>query len=126
MQTYHAMLICGLVTPLIIFFCGWFMYKHPPKTRNSFVGYRTSASNRSEESWAYAQKFCGKTWLIFGAAMLVLTVLVFLLLRDRDEKSASIAGSVVIGVQTALMLLSIIPVEIAIRRRFDKDGKRKE
>lgn len=126
MQTYYAMLISGMCTPLIILLCGLFMYKHPPKTRNSVIGYRTSASNRSDESWLFAQKYCGKLWLILGAGMIVLTGVVFLLLPNKDERTASIIGSVVIGVQTALMLLSIIPVEIAIRKYFDKDGKRKE
>lgn len=33
-------------------------------------------------------------------------------------------GSVVIGVQTVILLASLIPTEIALRKNFDKDGNR--
>ena len=126
MEVQIIMLVCSLLIPLMMLIFGWIMLMHPPKEPNSVFGYRTAASGRSQESWLYAQKLCGKIWLILGFAMLVVSFACFLLPIWKDENGASVAGAVMMGVQTALMLLSIIPVEVALHRNFDSEGKRKE
>ena len=55
------------------------MLKYPPKKINYFIGYRTLQSMKNENNWNFANKYCGKAWIIIGIIMLIMTVVLFLL-----------------------------------------------
>lgn len=118
MKTYFLMFGCGMIVPLIMIICGFFLWKFPPKTRNSFVGYRTGASMKNAESWDFAQKFCGKLWIWVGSFMLIATAVLFILLPDKSEDGLKNVSLIVTAAQPVLMLLTIIPVEIALKKKF--------
>lgn len=57
--------------------------------------------------------------------MLILSALTVLLLRGSDDNITGIAGIIIIIIQTVILILSVIPVEMALRKNFDREGKRK-
>ena len=71
---FVLMFVCNLLLPLIMVIAGYFMYKHSPKDINGIIGYRTKLSMKNQETWDFAQKFCGKLWLKIGGIMLLLSL----------------------------------------------------
>lgn len=118
------MLVMDLIVPVAILLLGRQFMKNAPKKINSSYGYRTSRSMKSQETWDFAHRYCGKVWWIMGLVMLPVTVAAMLFVLGADTERVGIAGGIVCGAQLIPLLLSIIPTELALRRNFDKEGRR--
>ncbi len=121
--TWIILLVCSFLCPLLMLGFGLISSKHPPKTINSWYGYRTTRSMKSQAAWDFAHRYCGRLWTWLGLALLgislVALVLVGLLAGDT---AGSIAAVILLGVQILVLLGSIVPVEQALKRNFDEDG----
>ena len=118
-------LIFVFVTPAIMIFAGWMMWKHCPKDINGLVGYRTTRSMKNMDTWQFAHDFCGRLWWKIGFVMLAGSALIFAFVFRSDEKTIGIAVSVLLLVQCAVLIASIIPTEKALKNTFNDDGTRK-
>ena len=117
------MLVCALITPVIMVITGIIFTKHPPKEINDLYGYHTKRSIQSPEAWKFANEYLGRLWLVGGLIMLLLSAAVMLLFFGRDEDTAGTACTVITCIQPALMVLLMIPVEIALKQKFgDKNS----
>ncbi len=117
--------ICVLIIPLIMIVIGIIYTKKKKLSKpNAFVGYRTSLSMKNEDTWLYANKLMGKVFLIFGLIILVSSSLIMIPFINKTESVINTAVTVITLVQTVLIALSAIPVEVKLRKTFDKDGKR--
>ena len=114
------MLVCALITPVIMVITGIVLIKHPPKEINDLYGYHTKRSTKSSEAWKFANEYLGRLWLIAGLIMLPLSAAVMLLFFDSDEDTTGIACSIIACIQPAVMVLLMIPVEIALKQKFGK------
>lgn len=124
MTEYVLQLICALIVPMMMVFFGLILLKHAPALSGAF-GYRTSFSMKNDETWIFAQHRCGRLWLILGLALTSAALAVFALLLKRMDALEKTAIALML-LEMAALLITIIPVERALRRNFDKDGKRKE
>lgn len=115
---------CCLLIPLVMLSFGWRFLEKPPKKINGFYGYRTTRSMKNQQTWDYAHQVCGKLWFRAGAVMLPLSLLAMLPLLGRGIEGQSIWLIVVVGVQIVVMLATLFPVERALKRKFDKYGRR--
>ena len=122
------MLVMNLLTPLVMIIYGRIFEKKPPKiARSKFAfGYRTVMSMRNEETWEYAHRFFGKLWFRLGIAVGLISIIVLFFFIGKDKDTVGFAGLIICFVQMAVMLLPVIPTELALRRRFDKNGNRKD
>ena len=122
------MLVMNLLTPLVMIIYGRVFEKKPPKiARSKFAfGYRTVMSMRNEETWEYAHRFFGKLWFRFGIAVGLISIIVLFFFIGKDKDTVGFAGLIICFVQMAVMLLPVIPTELALRRRFDKYGNRRD
>ena len=118
-----VMLVTCLMIPVIMLIAGFIMFRHTPHHGNVAFGYRSTASMRSPEAWKFANEYCGKLWMIFGAALLAAVLCSFLFMWKDSEDAVTKTGVIIIVAETVLILISIFPVENALRKRFDKDGK---
>lgn len=125
METYWPMAVSCIVIPLIMVIFGAIMIKKTPK-RNMLFGYRTRRSTASDAAWDYAQKLAGRIFLRLGLLLLAATALVFALIYGKSEKTIITAGTVLLYGGIGLLVLSIIPVEIMLNKKFDKDGNERE
>lgn len=125
MGFWFYMLISALLIPLIMIIFGRYFSKKAPKDINYIFGYRTAMSMKNEETWEFAHKHFGKTWFTAGMILLPVTVAVMLALLGQDKDTVGYAGTVIMFVQTALLIILIIPTESALKKNFDKDGNRK-
>ncbi|MEF9934742.1 MAG: SdpI family protein [Clostridium sp.] len=70
-------LIWVSLIPLIYIFSGVLLYKFPPKSINSFYGYRTSRSMKNEEVFAEANSYSGK--LIINTGFIYISIAIFMI-----------------------------------------------
>ena len=119
------MLIVDLLIPFTMIWFGRYFLKKAPKEINMVFGYRTAMSMKNEETWEFAHKYCGKIWYVWGLIMLPVTVLFLLLTIGKSENCVGTVGGITCMVQLISLIGSIFPTEIALKRNFDINGKRR-
>lgn len=125
MSTWFLLGAMSLFVPLIMLIFGIVFLKKSPNKINPVYGYRSRRSMKSIEAWKFAHYLCAKIWLYAGIVMLLLTILAMLLVLNKSEETIGTVAQIVIYVQLAVLLLSIIPVEAALKRNFDENGNKK-
>lgn len=120
-----AMFIFNLLIPVLMIIFGRIMYKHAPKSINGIYGYRTSMSMKNEDTWKFAHDYCGKLWYKLGLIMLLPSVLVQLPFMKSSTDTVGNVTLVLESIQICVMIGSIVPTELALRKTFDKYGNRK-
>ena len=112
-----------LLIPLIMIVIGVIFSKRAPKNINHIYGYRTPRSMKNQNTWEFANKYCGKLWLKIGIIMFLLSLTAMLALLPIGENAVLCCTSVVITIQTITIILSIFFVEKALREKFDENGE---
>ena len=119
------MLVCNLLIPATMIGFGRMFTKNPPREINSGFGYRTSRSMKNQETWDFAHEYCGRLWNKVGWALVPLAVLgQALTLLCPDTESMCLWSLVPTTAETVVMAAVYFPVERALKRNFDRDGKR--
>lgn len=116
--------ICSLITPLVIIFAGWIMRKSCIK-RNNFCGYRTKMAMKNDDTWKFANEICGKLWWRIGWMLFFSTILIFLIIIKFSDSTSTFITIFLMTVECLMIVISIILVEKAMKKTFDKDGNRK-
>ena len=119
------MLISNLLIPVLMILFGMIFVKKPPKQVNWWYGYRTSMSSKNMETWKFAHHYFGKIWYKEGWILLILTIIAMLFVFGKDTDTVGFYSSGVVIFECVFMMIPIIFTEIALHKRFDKDGKRK-
>lgn len=119
------MLVVNLLLPFSMLGFGGLFYKKPPDKINSAFGYRTKLSMKNQESWEFAHRTCGRLWRVLGLVLLIITVIAMLFLLGRNMESTAFFATGILVFQLLVMLGSILPVERALKKRFNKDGRRR-
>ncbi len=123
MDFWVFMLVMDLLIPCIMIGFGIYFRNHPPKKINYIVGYRTARSMKSKETWDFAHRHSGRIWAICGLILLPVSAAVMLLALGKDDDTVGLFGAAVCMIQVLVMILSIIPTEIALKKNFDENGK---
>ena len=124
-MTFVLILISSLLIPAIMLAFGRYFQKRAPKNINYVFGYRTRRSMQNEKTWQFAHEMIGKLWSRLGWLSLVATVPLFFFTNASDDTIGNV-GSIIMIAQTFLIILSIIPVERALKKRFDDDGNERQ
>lgn len=115
------MFLSVLIIPGIMISFGWWFGKNPPKKINHFCGYRTRMAMKNMDTWIFAHKKSGEIWLRWGKWMLLTAAPMFFVI-GQNEDVVGIWGTVIMLIQIIPLLISIWPVEKALRETFDEDG----
>lgn len=116
------MLVMDLLIPLTMFGFGCLFMKNAPKEINTVFGYRSTMSMKNRDTWEFAHKYCGRLWKVCGQVLLPVSVIAMLFVFGKDIDTVSKAGGIFCTVQTVIMVGTIFPTEIALKKNFDKDG----
>ena len=100
--------------------------KHPPGSINMAYGYRTKRSMKNQETWNFAHEYCGRIWKNAGAVTLVISLLISLAVFFMDEVGFGYLSLILEHLQLVILIGSLYPVEKALKKNFDDEGKRKE
>ena len=79
---------------------------------------------KNDETWIFAHKYCGKTWIKLGIGMILISAIVFILLRAQTEDVMGIGMILLIMLQTIVLSISIVPTQKALKKIFDPNGNR--
>ena len=101
--------------------------KKPPQDINGAYGYRTSMSMKNQDTWEFAHQVCGRVWWRMGWLVLALSaaLLAWMETRPGGEQTNWLLGTLVALAEAAVVILTIIPVERALKKTFDKEGNRR-
>ena len=119
------MLLIDLLIPLTMILLGRRFLTKPPEQINDFYGYRTTMSMKNADTWHFAHEYCGRLWFRLGLILIPLSAVPLLFTIGRDVDRVAVVGTIVCGVQIIPFLASLIPTEAALKKHFDKNGKRR-
>ena len=117
--------VCNIFIPILMMITGRLMWKRAPKSINWVLGYRTTRSMKNDDTWRFAHEYCGRIWWYVGLIMLIPSVLVNIPFYNGSEDTVGTVSSIVMLVQCAILIISIFPTEIALKKTFNDDGTRK-
>ena len=118
--------INNMIYSLTMIIAGWFMWKHCPKKINSWVGYRSKYSMLNMDTWKFAHENIGKRWYNIGRILLIVTIIVQLLFYGKSEDTLGWLTLCICIIESTILIVSIFPTEVALRKTFTKTGERKE
>lgn len=118
-------IVCNLIIPVIMLFFGVIFRKHGPKNINGIYGYRTSMSMKNKETWEFAHQYCGRLWIKLGLIMLTISIIVSVLVFTYVGEAQGIIDLILVTIQTIVLIVSIFPVEKALKNNFDGNGNRR-
>ena len=122
---YIYMLLTSLLIPVIMLVFGWKFHRQAPKKINVWYGYRSARSMKNEDTWVFAHQHIGRTWMLVGAVLLVISVIPMIAVYGKDDDTVSVVSLVLLFVQMLPMIMSLIPTERALKKTFDENGIRK-
>ena len=79
---------------------------------------------KNMDTCQFAHKYFGKRWYKLGWLILLPSILGMIPVIGKDDDIVGIVGSVIITIQCVVLILPIFSTEKALKRTFDKDGKR--
>ncbi len=118
MNNFIPVLLSVLPVPTIMIMFGVLWKKHPPKNINWIYGYRSPRAMKNENTWNFAHMYQAKVWRWTGSILLIL-VLIFSLLFTKNYKEIP---SWIFYSELAFLILTVIPTELVLRKKFDKKG----
>ena len=115
--------IMTLLIPLLMLATGLVSSRRTPKSINYLIGYRTRRSMINQETWNFANRTMGRIWITWSLLLLIPSGLVLFFLKTRVEQNLETWIVALTLVQLAVLILSIIPVERALKAKFDDKGR---
>jgi len=116
MEWTDNLLQMAFLAGIIFTVTGIILYVFVPKKINSFYGYRTPSSMKSQERWIFAQKYSAARLSVAGLFLVVVSMLTLVV---------QMGETVQIIIQPGIILLSITYIfyttEKALKTRFPKN-----
>ena len=117
----------SFAVPIILIVFGWlFTHGRYPKHPNGIYGYRTTRSMKNDEVWKFAQECWGRQSWRMGWVLFVLSLIMITVVYSLSSRKYDVYIGIWVPVQAILTLVTIIPVERALKDNFDEFGHRKK
>lgn len=121
---WFFMLFVVLIIPGTMMGFGLLFKKTPPMEINSVFGYRTARSAKNKETWLFAHQYCGRLWIQTGIFLSIVTIIFMLFQLEQPVKALGNLVAIISLSQCLIMILTIPVVERALKKTFDKNGRR--
>jgi len=122
---WFFMLFCDLMIPCTMIGFGRYFSRKAPKNINVLFGYRTAMSMKNKDTWEFAHRYIGKLWFRLGVIMLVISALPLLAVFGKDIETVGKVGMTLCFAQLIPLVGAIFPTEAALKKTFDRNGRRK-
>lgn len=119
------MFIMVALLPLAMIIIGAIFYNKAPKSINFIFGYRTDLSMKNEKTWKFAHHLLGKIWMITGSILLPIMCIPMFFVIKASAGTIGILGAILASISIFPLVLSIGPVEKALEKNFDSQGREK-
>ena len=120
---FILMMLVTLIMPLMMVGFGLLFMKNPPKSINSLYGYRTRRSTKNQETWDFAHYYFGKIWYKYGLISIPVSLFPFCLVIGKSDDVITMTTLIIMGLQSILLVVTIILTERALKTHFDETGK---
>lgn len=124
MKDWWILFACNAVIPLVLLLGGGLMSRNRLRRINALVGYRTQRSMQNDETWRFANRRCGKYFLILGGVTLALAVAGQLALLHAREKALTFFTLGLMCAELVLIFVCIGRTERALKRNFPGNEKK--
>lgn len=120
-------LMCAVVSffPFVLIINGSIFKKNSPRKNSSFFAYHTALSTKSKETWEFAHSYMGNLRFKSGLILLPSSIAAMLFSFGKPENIIYRFAAVITLIQVLIFISLLIPVEISLRKNFDKNGNRK-
>ena len=127
-QIYNLFwVIITILIPFAVLVAGLFARIGLPKRVNWIVGYRTFMSMKNKETWVFAHKYVGKWWTICGIFFIIVAFVGMIIIElEILTLEPAIFVAIVAIAALVILVIALIFTEIALRKEFDKNGKRRQ
>lgn len=99
-------------------------YNNRNKKINIFSGYRSDMSMKNNNTWKFANEYLGNLLKNLGISLFIITLFISFGFINNDSESISIQGIIIYIVQVFIIIASVISVEYALKKNFDKEGNK--
>lgn len=103
------------LVPNLIIIIGLLLFKYPPKKINIFFGYRTNRSMKNKKNWDYANKCCGKLWIILGLIMILMCFFILIIFKLKSIIITETIASIIILFEVLVIIIPIFIIENKIK-----------
>mgnify|MGYP002543808754 CR=1 FL=1 len=119
-----------MVVPILTFVSGYLLtsektlQEKPEVNSKAYFlnfSYKTGGSMRSQETWEFANTYCGKLWKRWSIFMLFFSEIIMFFFQQYTWTLG-----VLFAVQIIMFLSAIYVTENAIDKTFDRQGNRRE
>ena len=114
-----------LAGPVLVLILGIWYFFFPVSKPNQRLGFRIRRVMTSLEAWQYAQRLAGKIWMIGGAGLTVVSLVVLLICLGMSHIALATVALVSVGIQAILLAASYFFLLFHMYAKFDKNGNRK-
>lgn len=118
------MMVTVLLIPLSMMIFGKMFSKAAPAKINSLFGYRTTMSMKNEETWKFAHTYFGRIWYVAGLIALFPSIVAMLFVLGKEKDTVGYVGMILCLLQMLPLFIPILFTEVALKKEFDKDGRR--
>ncbi len=102
-----------------ILLAGYYMRVHSPADIDYTVGFRTVLAMTGEKQWRFANRSCGKLWLIIGASAFLSNAGIVLALLIGAVESSSLLLEILVGIgQIIAAIISAVFVQKQLKAKF--------
>ena len=112
--------LVGLIFVVLIFFSAGLSIYNNPRELNSFYGYRTSSSKRTQDTWDEANVYAGKCIMIFSILIIGSLIFTDLFTNNLYTLLKTLLTSSIISICCIVGL-----TENRLKKVFYRDGKRR-
>lgn len=116
--------IMNLLIPATMIGFGKLFQSQAPKEINFVFGYRSTMSMKNKDTWEFSHLYCGRLWWRIGWIMLILTAILMTTAIGKDDDTASLYAGTITAIQVVFLMLPIYFTEKALKKHFDKNGKK--
>lgn len=119
------MLCMDLIIPFTMIGIGKLFLNNAPKEINNVFGYRTTMSMKNKDTWEFAHIFCGRLWFRCGLVLLLISTIPLIFVIGRSDNIIGIVSGFICVIQLVVLVGSIFPTEVALKKTFDENGVRR-
>ena len=104
-----------MIVPAIMVYAGYVRKDRCAKIGAKY-GYTTELSLSSEKAWAYAQAACPKRYMVSGAVLAAVVVLLMLVALGAEAQSVFIYGFTLLLLELLVWSIAVCTVESGLRK----------
>ncbi len=120
----EIMTVLNILVPCILILSGLLMKGQTDRSKG--IGFKTGRAMESDEAFSFANRLCGRLWIMVGAAMLVLTAVGFFSMAKYTEKALLVLQALIFVVQVTAAVCAGAYTEGKLKKRTEISVKEKE